>query len=146
MMRFKKQFRFLFSFLFKIPAILSPQEKIKQKCLSAVLFLLSLFSFLCFSLTWVKVSKPSDWSVWQCSFNRFNYGWNRTFTVSLFFQIHITFQHLRIVEGKRFELYLSFQISFSLFYRWVSFPELVDFSNLVLKLASSKLKFSFKFL
>ena len=106
MMRFKKQF--LFSFSFKTPAILSQQENIKQKCLSAVLF--SSFSFfsLSFSLTWVKVSKPPNWSVEQCRFNKFNYWWNRTFTVSLFLKkIHITIQYLGIVEGKRFELYLS---------------------------------------
>ena len=29
------------------------------------------------------------------------------YSFSLFFWIHITFQYLRIVEGKRFELYLS---------------------------------------
>ena len=34
--------------------------------------------------------------------------WNRTFSVSLFrFWVHITFQYLGIVEGKRFKLYLS---------------------------------------
>ena len=87
MMKFRKHFLFLFSFLFKIPAILSQQENIKQKCLSFFFFL---FFLLSVSLTWVKVSKTPDWSVWQCSFNKFNYWRNRTFTVplSLFFNTY----------------------------------------------------------
>ena len=48
MMRFKKQFLLLFSFLFKIPAILSQQENIKPKMSlnspdSFFLFFLSFF-------------------------------------------------------------------------------------------------------
>ena len=52
--RFKKQFLFLFSFLFKIPAILSQQENIKQKRLSTVL--LSTFSFFSFFFSYLSKS------------------------------------------------------------------------------------------
>ena len=54
MMRFKKQFFFLFSFLFKIPVILSQQE-ISNKNVSEQSFFSSFsFFFLSFSLTWEK--------------------------------------------------------------------------------------------
>ena len=103
------------------------------------------FFFLSFSLTWIKVSKPPDWGVLQCSFNKFNYWWNRIFTVSLFFGMLTTFQYLRIVEGKQFALYLSltgfnFQISFSPFYGWVTFPGIGWIQHVVLMLASVQTK------
>ena len=96
-----------------------------KKRLQTVIFLFSPFFFsLSFSLTWFKVSKPPDWGVQQCSFNKFNYWSNRTFTVSLFW-IHTTFQHLRFGQEKRFGLYLSltgFQFpDFLSFYGRVSF-------------------------
>ena len=67
MIRFKKYFLFLFSFLFKIPAILSQQEasniNVSQQSFSSFFFF-----FLSFPLAWVKVSKQPDWSMWHSSF------------------------------------------------------------------------------
>ena len=50
-MKFKK---LLFSFLFKIPTILSQQENIKHKCLSTVLFFF--FSFFSFFFSYLSKS------------------------------------------------------------------------------------------
>ena len=103
--------------------MLSQQESIKQKCLSTVLFPSFSFFFLSFSLTWEKcLSRQTD----TCSsVHSINLIVEIEPLQSLFFfWIHITFQYLRIVERKRFELYLSlmgFQCSDSfLFFLWVS--------------------------
>ena len=75
MMKLKKQFFYSF---FQTPEIFSQQENIKQKCLSTVLFLLSVFSL---SFIWIKVSRTADWGVYKCSYTIFDNWWNRLFTV-----------------------------------------------------------------
>ena len=89
MIRFKKRFLFLSSFLFKIPAILSQQAvsniNVSQQSFSSFSFFLSFF----FSLTWEKFRSHQDEA---CNkIHSLIYCWgNRILLVSLFlFWIHI---------------------------------------------------------
>ena len=116
MIRFKKQFLFLFSFLFKIPAILSQQEvsniNVSQQSFSYFSFFLSFFFF--FHLR-------KCLSCWSEACNKVHlliyYWWNRIFSVSLFlFWIHVTFQYLGICRRKTVWVVLifdKFQCSYS---------------------------------
>ena len=128
MIRFKKQFLFLFSFLFKIPAILSQQEvsniNVSQESFSSFSFFLSFFF-----LFYLRKCLSRRTEAYNKVHSLIYYWWNRIFLVSLFlFWIHITFQFLGICTRKTVKLYLSLtrfnvQVPFSLFYGWVTSPK-----------------------
>ena len=87
MIRFKKQFLFLFSFLFKTPTILSQQKasniNFSQRSFSSFSFFLSFFLF---SFTWENRRTEACNKVHSLIY----YWWNSILSVSLFlFWIHI---------------------------------------------------------
>ena len=78
------------------------------------------FFFLSFFLAWVKVYKSL-----HCSFNKFNYWWNKNlYSFSLFLNT-CNFPIFKNCRRKTawvvliFDRFSIFQISFSPFYRWV---------------------------
>ena len=86
--RFKKQFLFLFSFLFKTPAILSQQAvsniNVSQQSFSSFSFFLSFFFLLL-----EKMPKSPAEACNKCSFTNLMLMKQNPFSFSLLFWIHI---------------------------------------------------------